>query len=212
MPISDPRNLRHVHHIGYDPNSGFEGVPAEWEPLLKSSGVLKGSINPDKRNPSQSQPRSPSQPKIASQKFALAAKDLSNVGGEASGQQKQNQDETGVSEKQIPKRVYDIAICQQAKGSWTFMNAAGFLGISTDYLEFKIYKIQRISFAKGDIGLEVWATAIVIFILETRFFDFKHEWDLLCLKGKKWINKTREKLEWGEIDLPESAKNIIQTL
>lgn len=41
LNISAPTNVKHLQHIGYDPNKGFEvsNIPEEWKSLFKSAGI-----------------------------------------------------------------------------------------------------------------------------------------------------------------------------
>lgn len=40
-PVGTPFNVAHNTHVRFDPNTGFVGLPPEWEALLKSSGITR---------------------------------------------------------------------------------------------------------------------------------------------------------------------------
>lgn len=49
LVISRPFGFKHNIHVDYDSESGFSGLPPEWESLLKQSGLSKEQVlaNPD---------------------------------------------------------------------------------------------------------------------------------------------------------------------
>eukprot|EP01113_Clastostelium_recurvatum_P030550 TRINITY_DN3720_c0_g1_i2.p1 TRINITY_DN3720_c0_g1~~TRINITY_DN3720_c0_g1_i2.p1 ORF type:complete len:458 (+),score=146.49 TRINITY_DN3720_c0_g1_i2:32-1375(+) len=44
--VSGPRNFRHVSHIGWDPEDGFNirDIPAEWRKLFQAAGIKKSEL------------------------------------------------------------------------------------------------------------------------------------------------------------------------
>jgi Wiskott-Aldrich syndrome protein len=46
MAISAPSNFRHVSHIGWSPDSGFqvENIPPEWKKIFASAGIRKKEL------------------------------------------------------------------------------------------------------------------------------------------------------------------------
>jgi hypothetical protein len=47
--VSEPFNVQHNIHVNFDSKTGFEGLPAEWEVLLSSSGITRQEVmdNPE---------------------------------------------------------------------------------------------------------------------------------------------------------------------
>lgn len=47
--VSSPFNVQHNIHVDFDSETGFSGLPVEWEAMLKSSGLSKDEVtnNPD---------------------------------------------------------------------------------------------------------------------------------------------------------------------
>jgi len=42
--IGKPTNFKHEIHVNFDTETGFSGLPKEWETLLKSSGITKDEV------------------------------------------------------------------------------------------------------------------------------------------------------------------------
>jgi hypothetical protein len=47
--VSEPFNVQHNIHVNFDSKTGFEGLPAEWEVLLSTSGITRQEVaeNPE---------------------------------------------------------------------------------------------------------------------------------------------------------------------
>jgi len=45
--VSSPFNVQHNIHVDFSSESGFRGLPADWETLLKSSGITKDDVIED---------------------------------------------------------------------------------------------------------------------------------------------------------------------
>jgi len=42
--VGSPFNVERIIHVNFDSETGFEGLPAEWEVTLKASGISKGDV------------------------------------------------------------------------------------------------------------------------------------------------------------------------
>lgn len=44
LVIGTPYNVQHKIHVNFNTTTGFEGLPPEWEAMLKSSGITKDEV------------------------------------------------------------------------------------------------------------------------------------------------------------------------
>lgn len=76
-PVSEPITVHHKIHVNYDTETGFSGLPGEWEELLKINGISAAAYS----SPQEAE----REVKVAVLSFSLSAPARSSLSADAAG-------------------------------------------------------------------------------------------------------------------------------
>ena len=89
--------------------------------------------------------------------------------------------------KAASQRVLSLISLQKASGAWDLVDQlVSLCGSSRDALITGCP--AEIAVDKAD-GKLLWATALALVLLMSKFLDQKDEWEMIAEKGKKWMKK-----------------------
>ncbi|KAL6040638.1 von Willebrand factor A domain-containing protein 5A [Balamuthia mandrillaris] len=92
-----------------------------------------------------------------------------------------------------PAEMKQIIMKQKASGCWALKDVASLLGrIKADHIKKGVP--SELENKADDAVLDLWATAIVVEYLTSKFADQKTNWDLVVKKAKKWILRQHKQL------------------
>jgi len=95
---------------------------------------------------------------------------------------------------------------QQANGSWTLSDVAKITSITLDKLKGRLSSLLP----NSELAEIIWATALMISVLELSFPSSHVEWRLMAQKANKFVVKNSNSLNASVDDVKSEAINFIK--